>query len=246
MNKPFYIFVPLYHSYHLLDKFVKGLELEKNLYFKVIFWDNTDGKTIDEQSYIIEEYSKRFGVNYEFRIMLDENDNHKRLWFTQSVNAMYKVMDLNDNHDRRFLIFNPDHYPFEENWLTKMVNYWDEIEKYDNIVTLGTLQYYNETLNDVWHYGCFFKPIEDRVHPLDWWHNNAVRENPAPLKCDGNTGSGLMIDGNKFFELGMFNEIKYPHYASDSDFCLRATEKGYTHYCSDVLTIHHPGTSTLK
>lgn len=244
--KPILIIVPLYKSYHLLEHFINCIQLEKILDYNVVFIDNTDGIEFDERNNIFHELFKKYDFDKRFSCMsFLENGIVKRCMYSESVNKTIEDYDI-ENYDRRFLIFNPDHIPHEENWLSRMITIWDKIEKDDaGICTLGTLQYFTEDMNAIWHFGCDFKPIDQRCHDLDWHHNQYYDGNEW-IMCDGNTGSGIMIDVEKFKKLNMFDVDKYPHYSSDADFCLRASEYGYSHYCSNVITIHTPGKSSLS
>ena len=239
------IIVPLYKSYHLIDNFIDKINLEKIINYRVIFVDNTDGITHEERDTIFLEIFKKYYCDYRYNAITfkDDDGKEKRCMYSESVNNVVNNYEYFDEDDYRFLIINPDHYPIEKNWLTKMVCIWDDIGD-ENICTLGTLQYHSEDKNSIWHYGCNFKPIEQRCHPLDWMHINYYDGNDF-IKCDGNTGSGIMIDLKKFKELNMYDVVKYPHYSSDADFCLRASELGYTHYCSNVETVHLVGRSSL-
>lgn len=246
--KKILIIVPLYKSYHLLDNFISKIFLEQEQDFEIMFIDNTDDISESERNLTIRKIFEKYNFDEKLNCMAKlNNDEFQRMWYSQSVNWLIDLYyDVYSNvFDDRFIIFNPDHYPLEENWLTKMIGTWDEIKNVDNkISTLGTLQYYTEeSTSAIWHYGCFFKKEEHKCHPLDWYHNFNY-DGSKYIKCEGNTGSGIMIDYGIFKELNMFDMDKYPHYSGDADFCLRASEKGYTHYCSSFKTIHTPNKSS--
>lgn len=242
------IIIPCYKSYHLIPTLLKSLELEKKQEYKIYFVDNVDNeeefnedklnklleKEIDKKEFIVEK-----SFNFEG---LNDFETYNFL-YSKSINYIFKYYTriLYD----KFIILNPDCQPMEENWLSKMLEYWDKIERFDpNITTLGTLQINNN--NQVWHFGTFWKKDESKkCHELDWEHNQ-LYQGQSIINVDGNTGTGIMIDSNKFSELGMYDDKKYPHYSSDADFCLRATKKGYKHYCCNVKFRHQPGSSTKK
>lgn len=232
------IFVPLYNSFHIIDKFVERVYLEKNLDFRLFYFINDGGiKLFDRNPIPMPEFAY-------------EEWSTKNVFYSEAINKSFIKMENIDKEmfDDKFIILTPDCYPIEENWLTRMVDIWDRLkEKDNNICTLGSLQFSNIENNQatVWHFGTFLKEEKDKCHPLDWRHN-MFYNNQEYIRCDGNTGAGIMIDRNKFKELNMFDSIKYPHYSSDADFCLRASKKGYTHYCSNVQFFHKAGTSSEK
>lgn len=251
--KKILIIVPLYKSYHLLDGFIEKIKLETKQDFKVLFVDNTDELSQSTMEKIHYDIYKKNEFDDRFQSVAEmKNGKLFRLWYSDSVNIFFdyemEVTQFDNRYDNRFMVFNPDHYPFEENWLSKMISMWDEIKEYDDhIATLGTLQFYTEEpTSAIWHNGCFFKEESQKCHPLDWYHNFNYSPSSRWIKCDGNTGSGIMFDSEKFRELGMLDSVKYPHYSSDADYCLRATKKGYTHYCANVKTIHTPNKSSLE
>lgn len=236
------IIIPCYKSYHLIPTLLKSLELEKKQEYQIFFVDNVDNEEESSEDKLKELLGD---IRYEKNIIiyspLPAFDNTYNLLYSKSVNIIFEQYSLN----KKFIILNPDCQPMEENWLSKMLEYWNKIEKFDpNITTLGTLQINNN--NQVWHFGTFWKKDESKkCHELDWEHNQ-LYQGQSIINVDGNTGTGIMIDSNKFSELGMYDDKKYPHYSSDADFCLRATKKGYKHYCCNVKFRHEPGTSTKK
>ena len=253
------IIVPLYYSHHLIDKFISAVELESNKdLYKIIFIDNTWNYEKPDQ-YITDLNNK---INSEFQ----ENPDRKgrmllysagtNLYYSKAVNVGFQLFFTEYKCDwiEQFLIMNPDCFPAEKDWLTRLVSIWDEISYTDNnICTLGTTQYYDDNMHEIWHAGCMWKESGERkVHELDWKHLQTPipfgleGNNFAVRPVDGNTGTGIMIDRKAFRKLGMFDEIKYHHYSGDADFCLRASERGYTHYCCNVPMIHNPGNSCLK
>lgn len=54
-------------------------------------------------------------------------------------------------------------------------------------------------------------------------------------------GRGLLIPSKVFFEIGLFNEKKFPHYAADFDFTHKAKRSGFPVYCNyDAKLITFP------
>jgi GT2 family glycosyltransferase len=241
----FIIIVPFYYSYHLTDKFVDSIFKEKHSLFDLVIVDNSETILEDRLVYWdqwkIDYFNKNF-PNYENELIRPRIINicpTTNLQYSKTINQVIE-WDYIKNKDIPFLIFNPDCFPEEENWLTNMYNIWKQLDK---PATLGTLQYDD---NNIWHFGTMWKDESDiKCHELDWKHINSYN-NQEYIKCDGNTGTGIMVDSNKFIELGMFNSNRYPMYSSDADYCKRATEKGYNHYCCNIIMNHKPGSSTKK
>jgi len=244
------IIVPLYKSYHCLERFIQGLELEKRQDFVCYFLDNEFKKLGDGRPFVTQQIldiCEKHDFDSSKYISLVSPVNNL---YSKSVNMLVYEAKLAGSFDQ-FVVLNPDCYALKENWLSDMVGCWDTIRKgFDKkICTLGALQWSNEEKTQVWHYGCMLKEEKDKCHPLDWQH---VHHIPNLLytgsgvgfhKVDGNTGSALMIDYKKFEELGEFDHINYPHYSSDYIFCEQVRNKGWTHYCCSVEFFHQAGQS---
>ena len=239
------IIVPLYKSYHLLEKFASSLELETKLDYRCVFIDNESNKEELDKSC----FHKLNPLKY---ILTSESTN---LFYSRSVNKGFQLLveTLEKSTSPFFIVMNPDCFPLEENWLSKFLETWNRLKETDpNICTLGSIQYSHPSKQVIWHMGTIFKPEEQKHHPLDWIHLNSpellkeIKANNQCCKVDGNTGTGIAIDIEKFKELGGFDEANHPHWSSDADFCLRASSKGYSHYCSLVEMFHNPGQSVKK
>lgn len=244
------IVVPLYKSYHLLEKFVKSLQLEENIKFHCKFLDNTEKEEFEvHEKFVDDFFISKLGFEKNLFVFLRSSTNGL---YSKSVNRLFETFTEEESKAPFFLIFNPDCFPIEKNWLSKFLSIWDNINNIskDKLCTLGSLQYFNESLTSIWHAGCMWKTSEAlKCHPLDWNHIQSINFKPSDLGAipvDGNTGTGLAISIPKFMELGMYDAAKYPHYSSDADFCLRASQKGYSHFCSSVQMIHTPGNSVKK
>lgn len=247
------IIVPLYKSYHIIEKFIKSLELEKKLPFQCFFLDNEFQMGEDNLPRIYNVVARvcaenNFDINrYECMV------SSKNELYSESVNMLVEEARWRCDSDT-FIILNPDCFPLKENWLTDFVGCWSSIKRgFDkNICTLGALQWGNEQKTQVWHAGCNWKPEEAKVHPLDWQHIHHIPEwiytgaGTGFYKVSGNTGAGLMVDLKKFLEVGGFDSVKFPHYSSDAYFCQETEKKGWTHYCSSVEFYHKAGSSVLR
>lgn len=240
------IIVPLYRSYHLLEKFIAALELEENIHFHCKFIDNTEEDEFKKHEKFVDELMLgKYGLSRNIYVLLRSDYNKL---YSKSVNDGFKTLTYQELLSPFFLVFNPDCFPLEKNWLTKFNKCWESAPY--SIATLGSIQYCLENKAAIWHAGCMWKKDESqKCHPLDWNHITQFNVDPNKegiFEVDGNTGTGIAISTTKFYDLGFLNELKHPHYCSDSDFCLRATQKGFTHYCSTVQMFHNPGNSVKK
>jgi len=245
MDKIVPIIVPLYYSYHLVERFIKSVELEKESEYCILFLDNTPKEDRKVISYLSEEKPIH-------KITVINWSDTENLLFTKSVNTLFKGVAGSDIDFDEFVVMNPDCFPLTENWITEMRKCL-RLDK--RIATVGSIQYSEEgkRFKNIWHCGCSWKSKnEHKCHPLDWKHIN-VREvvdymlqNKKSIQVDGNTGTGIMFDRKIFEELNGLDDKKYPHYSSDADYCLRATNNGYIHLCSYVEMFHNPGKSVLK
>lgn len=244
MDKIVPILIPLYYSYHLVERFIKSVELEKETEYQIVFIDNTSYE--DKNTMILEK------LNLTLKNSSIIISPHENLYYTGSIMYVYRNFDsyFKDYEIDEFIIMNPDCFPLTENWITEMRK---GLRLGKNIATVGTIQYSDENKRNIWHCGCSWKgENEQKCHLLDWRHNN-IRElvdymlmNKKSAQVDGNTGTGIMLDRKIFEELNGFDDKKYPHYSSDADYCLRATQNGYIHICSYVEMYHNPGKSVKK
>lgn len=226
------ILVPLYKSYHLLREFMESLNLETKTKFIVLFFKNDQ-----ETKYVRNILSDYDPGLYQVYTSIDNK------FYSHAVNKLYDIYTCGDSkniYDNTFMIFNPDCFPLEKNWLTRMKEIWNQLHK---PASLGSLQYSDKDRMNVWHFGCKKKLEIDRIHELDWEHIHHYTSGSLFHQVDGNTGTGIMID-KELFAKEKFNETKFPHYSSDADWCFRVSDKGYKHYCCDVKMFHSPGNSS--
>jgi len=245
------IIVPLYKSYHCLERFIQSLELEKRQPYICFFLDNEfkplgDGRPFVEQQ--IMDICEKYGFNLLKYVALVSKNNYL---YSESVNMLVDEATRTCEFDK-FVVLNPDCYALKENWLSDMVACWDSIKRnFDKrICTLGSLQWGNEEKTQVWHMGCMWKPEDQKCHLLDWAHVHHIPDNLVYTgggvgfhKVDGNTGTGIMIDYQKFAEMEGFDSKNFPHYSSDAFFVQETQYKGYTHYCCTVEFFHQAGNS---
>lgn len=262
MNKITPIIVPLYHSYHCLDRLIRSLELENRSQHICYFLDN-EFESYSDLKLTTEYVPPRPRIELELDRICEENnfDSNKYValvsvknnLYSESVNMLVYEAQLSYDFDK-FVILNPDCYALNPDWLTNMLDCWSSIKRgFDkNICTLGSLQWGDEAKTQVWHAGCMFKEEKDKCHSQDWQHIHSI---PSWIftgsgvgfhRVDGNTGTGLMVDVDKFYELGGFDSAQFPHYSSDAYFCQETQKKGWTHYCSNVEFFHQAGNSVKK
>lgn len=60
-----------------------------------------------------------------------------------------------------------------------------------------------------------------------------------PFEVEQPAGAAILIDKEKFFEIGKFDEDFYPLYFEDVDLCFRIKERGYKIICLPYLKIKH-------
>jgi len=191
--------------------------------------------------------------NLKKRVTVYEEEEN--LFYTISINKIVK-QHFGEVNCSKFCILNPDCYPLEKDWLTKFLNIWDIISsKHVNLSTLGSLHFKDWQKEELRHAGCVFKNLNLRKFPSDWEHLTRIPNDYATIEIcgeirkiwsvQGNTGTGIIVDYLKFKELGCFDEVHYPHYSSDSDFCRKSLELGFEHLCCDIEFYHKSRESSL-
>jgi len=237
------IVVPLYYSNHLIKQFMRSLLLEEKQDFHVFFINNNDEGPYSNEIEL-QELLSLYSSNFVTII-----NPHENLKYTKSINEGHEYAIAYDLNFKYFYITNPDCFPLEINWLSKLVDTFNIIKSSEDnkIASLGTLQFSNHERTRIWHYGCYWKDEskgEQKCHPLDWRHN-VFYDGKDFIKCDGNTGTGILIN-NECYQDIQFDDKNHPHYCSDSRWAEETSQAGWSHYCSNVQLFHNPGQSTKK
>ena len=238
------IIVPLYFSNHIIPQFMRSLSLEEKQDYHTYFILNDEDKNNYEDLRL-----KLSQYNFNKFTLISPNTN---LFYSKSINTGYRYAfgkEADNSFSKYFYVTNPDCFPLEENWLSRLIEIFNIIERGEDkkIASLGTLQFSNYEKTRVWHYGCMWKDEskgEQKCHPLDWRHNTFYQGKDF-IKCDGNTGTGILINNDCYKDI-KFDDKNHPHYCSDARWAEETSQAGWSHYCSNVQMFHQPGQSTRK
>jgi GT2 family glycosyltransferase len=88
---------------------------------------------------------------------------------------------------------------------------------------VGSKVYYASDRSKVWFFGARFDPHNADILPI----GGRDEDFPDVIETDMLTGMGILIPAQVFQDIGLFDNVNFPQYYGDSDFSLRAKEKGY-------------------
>ncbi|GJM63531.1 glycosyltransferase family 2 protein [Persicobacter diffluens] len=216
-----YIIIPVFNRKHFTKACLEALENQTNKNFKVIVVD--DGSTDGTGEMIAKQFP-------EVLVLRGNGD----LWWTAATNmGIKKALSLGAE---RVMTLNNDTLPPKE-WIEKMLEASDQfpnalvgainIEKES-----GMIHYGGERIN--WK-GYHTTKLEEELEQQERKGLHEVTHFP---------GRGLIIPSSCFEAIGLFDEVKLPHYLADYEFTYRAFASGYKIYCNyDAPLLTYPEAS---
>ena len=165
-------------------------------------------------------YLNKVGVTY---ILNDQNYK-----FTHAVNQGIEL-----SKGEYILLLNPDCIGnLQEGWLRQMVRDLGEAGVAGAILKFpdGTIQ----------HAGAIGFGKHIGMGEEDKGQYNLVRE------CEWVTGACMLIKREVIDKVGLWDEVKFPHYESDREWCKKVKETGYKIICSTAKLTHLEGKSSVE
>lgn len=147
------------------------------------------------------------------------------LWWTAGTNL--GVREALQRGCDYILTINND-AEIEPDFVAKMVL---AAEKHPNVI-LGARIHYSDNREKIWCYGG-----QLRTYKLNFFDGNFGNKLlseihfdslPNPLPVQYNCGNGTLIPAEVFGQVGLYDEMNYPQYHADSEFCMRAALYGFT------------------
>jgi GT2 family glycosyltransferase len=212
------IIICSYNQEKLLEICLKSLK-KKTLYknYKVYFVDDSGTGKIAE------------AIRGKFK-WIDVTINKKNLGFAGSNNIGIKKA-MKEYKPQYVLLLNDDCEMVDRKWLTKMI---DAGEKDKNIGILGCkIIYPDGSLQNI---GGLFKKGE--IEKILKYKKNSIFE------VDHVMGACFLIKKQVIEKIGLLDERYNPYLLEDTDYCLRAKEKGFSiKTVSSATIIHKKGKS---
>lgn len=222
------IIVPLYGRYdfvlHQISQFEKDKTLEDVELIYVL-----DDPTIEQPLMgLCEDVSKLYSV--PFKVV----SCGRNLGFSGANN-----FGVSQAKGEKLLLLNSDVIPSDTGWLDRMLAVYDSTE---NIGAMGVkLVYEDETIQ---HIGMQFN--QSREFGGIWLNEHQYKGMPANLvpsfelsKSDTVTAACLLIDKEKFEQVGGFETRYILGDFEDSDLCLKLVELGYENYVLGSEKLYH-------
>lgn len=153
--------------------------------------------------------------------------NDKNYKFTHAVNQGLKLSKTDT------LLLNPDCIGnLQDGWLKQMVN-----DLGDNGIAGAILKFPDGKIQ---HAGAFGFGIHTGFGEEDKGQYNKVRE------VEWVTGACMLIKREVIDKVGLWDEVKHPHYESDREWCKKVKEAGYKIICSTAKLTHLEGKSSVE
>lgn len=165
-------------------------------------------------------YLNKVGVSYIL--------NDKNYKFTHAVNQGLKMAK-----GEYILLLNPDCIGnLQKGWLRQMVR-----DSKEGDVVGAVLKFPDGKIQHAGAYG-FGKHIG--LGEEDKGQYNKVRE------VEWITGACMLIKREVINKVGLWDEVKFPHYESDREWCKKVKEAGYKIVCSKAKLTHLEGKSSVE
>lgn len=217
--------ITTYNQEELLIKFLDSL-LKKTDYsnYKIYFIDDSGKGEIGAK------IRKKFSS-------IDVTINKENLGCSKSYNYGMKkaIRKYNPNY---LLLLNDDMEISDKLWLNKLIDFAEKKE--DGGIFGCQIVYPDKSLQ--WY--------AKKGKPYLSEHPGKFSEDPEILKTQEVSnimGAVLLIKKEVIDEIGLLDEEFSPFYAEESDFCFRASKRGFKiFYVGDIKVIHHKGKSISK
>lgn len=145
------------------------------------------------------------------------------LWWTGAVNKGVEYAMAQKKFD--YILLMNDDVAFENDFIQHLIS--SAQQNPASIIGAITL-YEDASEKTIWKAGMSWSR---EIRPL--LKNNcqgqkySARDLPGLLEVDAVSGRGLLIPAHVIEEIGLFDDVKFPHGYADHEFCMRAKKKGY-------------------
>jgi GT2 family glycosyltransferase len=207
-----YIVIPVHKRLAFTISCVESLAVQTYRQFKIVIVD--DGSTDGTEHYIREHYPDI--------ILLKGNGE---LWWTGAINlAVEKILSMSSDENDYVLTLNND-LVVRPDYLQNLLTIAQENK--DAIV--GSVSVHIDDPEHVHFSGtewnsktAKYRPSLKGSYSYTWLKNLQ-----QTVKTDLLPGRGILIPISVFKELGLYDNVAFPHYMADEDFSMRARKAGY-------------------
>lgn len=204
-----FVIIPVFNRWHYTKECLKSLNLQENLNFKIVVVDH--GST--------DETSLQLKIEFPNVIVLKGDAN---MWWTAATNLGVKYA-IKENCSN-VLCLNND-LKVNSTYIQSLIELSVtqphcligstavDIKNNKNVIFKGIKwNKWNASYQSLAN----FKSIPKAYEQTDFYYSDLL------------PGRGTLIPVSAFKEVGLFDEVNFPHYGSDEDFSLRCKKKGYS------------------
>jgi GT2 family glycosyltransferase len=214
-----FVIIPVFNRWHYTKECLLSLHAQECKDFKIVVVDH--GST--------DETSHRLKIEFPNVIVLKGNES---MWWTAATNLGVKF-SLKENCSH-ILCLNND--------LTVNPNYlqtFNELIKINPHSLIGSSAVDKTNSENVIFKGIKWNKWTARYQSLAKMKRiPEAYEEPDFYYTDLLPGRGTLVTVSAFKEIGLFDEVNFPHYGSDEDFSLRCKKKGYSLLVSKKAIVH--------
>lgn len=214
----------------------------------------------DFLQYQISNFSRYQSVsNAEIIYVVDDPAIKKQvlklaIWAHEIFDICFKVLVLERNvgfgcanniavnycSAKKILLLNSDVLPKDANWLDQML---DHSEKIANLGALGVRLLYED--ESIQHDGMApiqlpgYPGITLNDHPYKGWPVDMSPNTASMEKCNLVTAACMLVEKQRFLEVGGFEPRYFLGDFEDSDLCQKLLAKGYENYIARDIVLYH-------
>ncbi|NRA65809.1 MAG: glycosyltransferase family 2 protein [Pseudobacteriovorax sp.] len=225
------IIIPSKDSLHLIKPCIESI-LKKTSYpnYEIVIVDHDSQDNQVKRYY--EDLKSRLGEKLKF-VLYSEHFNFARM----------NNLGVNASSGKYVLLLNNDTEVIEPNWLTEMVS----LAQFPEVGAVGPkLLYPNKRIQHAgivgygYHIAGHSGFDEKRNTDSYYQYHQTMHETL------GVTGACILIDKDKYLEIGGLEELYLPNGFGDVDFCLRLRKKGYSNIYTPYAELYHKESPTRK
>ena len=225
------VIVPLYGRFDLMEYQLSQFALDQDFQCNDLIYVIDDPRIFEDVRASCEDLYEIFRV--PFRVVYSgENQGF----------AAANNLGVHFAKAEKLLLLNSDVMPRVPGWLTSLAEIYDSL---DDAAALAPLLIFGDgTIQDC---GIEFEPHSQ--FPELWVNSHPLKGLPAGLANLGDdprsvpavTGACMMIDRNRYEELGGLDERYLLGDFEDSDLCLKGVREGYQNYLAPSVSLYHLG-----
>lgn len=203
-----YIIIPVFNRWSYTEKCLRSLQTQTFKDFKIVVVDH--GSTDNTSDNIKRDFPEVILLNGD-----------ESMWWTAATNVGVKYAQQNNaeyvltlNND---LIVHTDY----------LVHLYDVAKKTPNSIVGSVSVDINEP-SKVIHLGTKWNKWTAKYRStIDFSKFKEIQTTQTIIETDLLPGRGTLIPVKAFDDVGLFDDVNFPHYAADEEFSLRCRKKGY-------------------